>query len=72
MSGRVVIAKFDQHQFGNYPPPRTLVLHIVSFATIQIVGFDPRDTKPGDITVGVALLGYSIRTTMWIMMSTNC
>jgi hypothetical protein len=64
MSGRVVIARFDQHQFGRYPPPGTLVLRIVNFATIQIVGIDPRDMKPGYIAIGIALLGYSIRSTM--------
>jgi hypothetical protein len=69
MSGRVYLWRFDQHQFGKYPPPRTLVLHIVSFATIQIVGFDPRDMKLGNIAIGVALSGYYIRATMWIMMS---
>jgi hypothetical protein len=72
MNGRVIIVEFDQHQFGKYPPIGTLVLRIVSFATIQIVGFDSRDMKLGNIVVGVALSGYFIRSTMWIMMSTDC
>jgi hypothetical protein len=45
------------------------VLHINGFATIQIVGFNPRDAKPGDIVVGITLSRFYIRATIWLVTS---
>jgi hypothetical protein len=31
------------------------MIHILGFVVIQIMGFDPREAKQGDIVIGVAL-----------------
>ncbi len=40
-----------------------------SFATIQIVGFEPRDAKPRDIDVGITLFGFYSKATIWLLTS---
>jgi hypothetical protein len=55
MSSKTMIMEFDQRQFGKHPPLGSLILHILGFATIQIVGFDPKETRHGDLAIGIAL-----------------
>jgi len=37
------------------------VFCIIAFATLQIVGFDPKNAKLGDIVVGVVQFEFYIR-----------
>lgn len=55
-----MIMEFDQRQFGKHPPLGSLILHILGFATIQIVGFDPKETRHGDLAIGIALFWFFI------------
>jgi hypothetical protein len=34
------------------------------FATIEIIGFDPREARQGDLVIDVALLGFFIIATI--------
>lgn len=43
MNNIITIVEFDQHQFGRYLLPSTLVLHINSLVIIVIVRFNPRE-----------------------------
>ncbi len=70
MSNKINALEFDQCHFEDHPPLGTLVMHVTGFATIEIIRFDPRKTKPRDVVVGVALLGFYIQTTMWL--ETSC
>jgi hypothetical protein len=63
------VLKIDQRGFERYPPPSILVLCISGFAIVQIVGFDFREAKLGDIVVGVALFRFSIMATIWLLTS---
>ncbi len=65
MSSRHVVSKFDQINFEEHPPPSTLVPRITSFATIQIVKFDPKNVKSWDIVVGITLSTFYIKATIW-------
>lgn len=70
MSNRINALEFDRHHFEDHPPLGTLAMHVTRFATIEIIRFDPRKTKPRDVVVGVTLLGFYIQTTMWL--ETSC
>jgi hypothetical protein len=59
--------EFDQRYFGRYPPPRSLVLHVVGFITFQMMGFDLKKKRPRDLTIGVALLGCYVLVELWLM-----
>ncbi len=39
---------------------------IFGFATIEIIGFDPKEARQGNLAIDVALLGFFIRTTIWL------
>jgi hypothetical protein len=39
----ITIVEFNQHQFGRYLSPSTLVLHINCLVTSVIVRFNPRE-----------------------------
>jgi hypothetical protein len=58
MSNIINALEFDRRHFEDHPPLGTLVMHVAGFATIEIIRFDPRKTKPRDVVVGVALLGF--------------
>jgi len=60
MNNKITTSKSDQHHFEGHPPLGTLVIIISSFAMIEIMGFDPREVKQGDIAIGVALSEYFI------------
>ncbi len=51
------------------PPLGSLILHIVGFAIVQIVGFDPKEARPGDLAIGIALSRFFIRAAVWLMTS---
>jgi hypothetical protein len=55
MSGRFIVIEFDQRNFGRQPILGTLILHVIGFATLQIVGFEPREVRPNDLAIGIAL-----------------
>jgi hypothetical protein len=42
------------------------MIHISSFVVMEIVGFDPREARQGDIAIRVALSGFFIRATIWL------
>jgi hypothetical protein len=65
MSNRINALEFDQGHFEYHPPPVTLVMHVTRFATIEIIRFGPRKTKPRDV-VSVTVLGFYIQATMWL------
>jgi hypothetical protein len=69
MSNRINALEFYQRHFEDHPSLGTLVMHVTGFATIEIIRFDPRKTKPKDVVVDVALLGFYVRTTMWLKTS---
>ncbi len=69
MSNRINALEFDQCHFEDHPPLGTLAMHVTGFATIEIIRFDPRKTKPRDVVVGVTLLGFYIRIAMWLKTS---
>jgi hypothetical protein len=69
MNNITEILEFDQHHFEGHPPLGTLVIHISSFATIKIVGFDLREARQGDLVIGVVLLGFFIKTIVWLKTS---
>jgi hypothetical protein len=46
-------------------------LRIVGFANLQIVGFDPREAKPRNLAICIALFGFFMQAIMWLMTSTN-
>jgi hypothetical protein len=60
MSGKFIVLEFDQRNFGRQPISGTLILHVTRFATLQIVGFEPREAKLNDLTIGIAFLGFYI------------
>jgi len=60
MSNRITTSKFDQHHFEGHPPLGTLMISIPSFVKIEIMGFDPREARQGDIAIGVALSEFFI------------
>ncbi len=60
-----MIETFYQRQFERHPPPNTLILHILDFAIVNIIGFDPKQTILGDIAVGVTLFGFYIHAIIW-------
>lgn len=60
MSNGINALEFDQRHFEDHPPLGTLVMHVIGFATIEMIRFDLRKTKPRDVVVGVALLGFYI------------
>jgi hypothetical protein len=55
MSNKITTFEFDQHHFEGHPPPGTLMLSISSFAIIEIMGFDPREARQGDIIIRITL-----------------
>jgi hypothetical protein len=36
---------------------------------MEIMGFDPREARQGDIAIIMALLGFFIRATIWLKIS---
>jgi hypothetical protein len=60
MSNKTTIFEFDQHQFEGHLPPCNLVIHIFGFGPIEIVRFDPREARQGDITICMGLYGFFI------------
>jgi hypothetical protein len=60
MSGKFIILEFDQRNFGRQPISSTLILHVTGFATLQIVGFEPREATPDDLAIGIALSRFYI------------
>jgi hypothetical protein len=44
-----------------------LILHIVGFANLQIMGFDPREGRPRYLAICIALFGFFMQATMWLM-----
>jgi hypothetical protein len=69
MNNIITIVEFDQHQFGRYLSPSTLVLHINNLATIVIVGFNPREARPENIVIGIVLSRFYIRIVIRLMTS---
>jgi hypothetical protein len=67
-SNKINALEFDR-RFEDHPPLGTLVMHVTRLATIEIIRFDCRKTKPRDVVVGVALLGFYIQKTMWLKTS---
>jgi hypothetical protein len=66
MNSLTIILEFDQHNFGGHPPPGTLVILIYNFVVVEIIGFDPREARQGDLAIGVALFRFYIRTSIWL------
>jgi hypothetical protein len=69
MNNITTISKFDQHHLEGHPPCNTLVIHIFGFAAIEIVGFDPREVRQGDLAIGVVLSGFFIKAIIWLKTS---
>ncbi len=69
MKNRTIISKFDQHNFERHSPPSTLVIHIFGFAITEIIRFDPKEARQGDLAIGVALLRFFTRATLWLKTS---
>jgi hypothetical protein len=69
MNNITTILEFDQHHFEGHPPLGALVIHIFGFATTEIVGFDPREARQGDLVIRVALLAFFIKTVVWLKIS---
>jgi len=42
------------------------VVLISNFVVVEIIGFDPREARQGDLAIGVALFGFYIRTSIWL------
>jgi hypothetical protein len=40
------------------------VIHIFGFATVEIIGFDLKEARQGDLAITVALLGFFMRATI--------
>jgi amino acid permease len=66
MNDKTTISKFDQHNFKGHPPLVTLVICIFGFATTEMIGFDPKEARQGNLAIDVALLGFFIRITIWL------
>jgi len=49
MNNRTTISKFDQINFEGHPLLGTLVICIFGFATIEIIRFDPKEARQGDL-----------------------
>ncbi len=60
MNNKNTIFEFDRCHFEGHPPPSTLMIHIFGFAVIEIVRFNLREARQGDIVVKVALLRFFI------------
>jgi hypothetical protein len=45
------------------------VIHIFGFAITEIVGFDPKEARQGDLVIGVVLSRFFIRVTLWLKTS---
>ncbi len=67
MSSNIIIVEFDQRQFERYSPPRSLIFHIVGFANLQIMGFDPREERPRDLIICITLFAFFIWVEVWLM-----
>jgi hypothetical protein len=68
MNNKTTVSKFDQHHFEGHPPPSTLVIHIFGFAIIEIVRFDPKEARQGDLAIGVTLSRFFIKTSLWLKL----
>jgi hypothetical protein len=55
MSGQFIVLEFNQRNFGRQPISCTLILHVIGFATLQIVGFELGKARPNDLAIGIAL-----------------
>jgi len=60
MNNKITTFEFDQHHFKGHPPLGTLLISIFGFAIIEIMGFDPREARQGDISIKIALLEFFI------------
>jgi hypothetical protein len=59
MNNKTTISEFDQCHFKGHPPQGTLVIRISSFAMVEIIGFDPREARQGDLAIRIALSWFS-------------
>ncbi len=71
MFSNIIIVEFDQQRFERYPPLGSLILRIFGFADLQIMGLGPREVRPRDLTICIALFGFSIEAVVWLMTSAN-
>jgi hypothetical protein len=60
MNNKIIISEFDWCHFEGHPPLSTLMIHIFGFAVVEIVRFNLREARQGDIAVKVALLRFFI------------
>jgi hypothetical protein len=58
MSSNIIVVEFDQQQFEGYPLPGSLILRVVGFANLQIMGFDPREARPGNLAICMHCLDF--------------
>jgi hypothetical protein len=66
MNNQITISEFDQHNFEGHPPLGTLVIHTSCFVVVEIIRFDPKEARQGDLVIGVALYGFYIKTIIWL------
>jgi hypothetical protein len=71
MSSNIIVVEFDQRRFEMYPPLESLILRIFGFVDLQIMGLNPREVKPRDLAICIALFGFSIEAIVWLMTSIN-
>jgi hypothetical protein len=69
MNNKIIVFKFDRCHFEGHPPPSTLVIQIFGFVVIEIMGFDPREARQGNITIEMALSSFFIRVVIWLKIS---
>lgn len=60
MNDKFIVLEFDQRNFGRQLILGTLILHVNGFATLQIIGFEPREARPDDLAIGIAYLKFYI------------
>jgi hypothetical protein len=53
-------SEFDQRHFEGHPPLGTLMISIFSFTIIEIMEFDLKEARQGDIAIGIALSKFFI------------
>jgi hypothetical protein len=45
------------------------VILISNLAVVEIIRFDPKEARQGDLAIGVALFGFYIRASIWLQVS---